>query len=75
MNQNLVKPTLSRQLFPLNIRGVNEVFSQVISYLSIFAKENRIVITATYSPYADTERNSFLPSESLTLADFAEANA
>jgi hypothetical protein len=35
------------------------VYSQVIAYLSNFAKENGIVLIATYPPHQQTKRNSF----------------
>jgi hypothetical protein len=37
-----------------------EVYNQIIGYLSNFAKENNIVLIATYPPHDKTERNSFL---------------
>jgi hypothetical protein len=37
-----------------------EVYSQITAYLSNFAKENQIVLIATYPPHEKTERNSFL---------------
>ena len=37
-----------------------EVYSQVMAYLSNFAKENQIALIATYPPHEETERNSFL---------------
>ena len=35
------------------------VYSQVIAYLSSFAKENGIILIATYPPHQQTKRNSF----------------
>jgi hypothetical protein len=37
-----------------------EVYSQVLAYLSNFAKENQIALIATYPPHEETTRNSFL---------------
>ena len=36
------------------------VYSQIISYLSSFAKKHQIVLIATYLPYSDSRRNSLL---------------
>lgn len=36
------------------------VYSQVTAYLSNFAKENQIILIATYPPHRETRRNSFL---------------
>jgi len=36
------------------------VFSQVTAYLSTFAKENQLILIATYPPHQDTRRNNFL---------------
>jgi len=36
------------------------VYSQVMAYLSNFAKENQIALIATYPPHKETKRNSFL---------------
>lgn len=36
------------------------VFSQVIAYLSKFARENQVILIATYPPHQETRRNSFL---------------
>jgi hypothetical protein len=36
------------------------VFSQVTTYLSPFAKENQLILIATYLPHQDTRRNTFL---------------
>jgi hypothetical protein len=36
------------------------VFSQVTAYLSTFAKENQLVLIATYPPHQNTNRNMFL---------------
>jgi hypothetical protein len=35
------------------------VYSQVMAYLSNFAKENNIALVATYPPHKETKRNSF----------------
>jgi hypothetical protein len=36
------------------------VYSQVTAYLSNFAKENQIILVATYPPHQETSRNSYL---------------
>jgi hypothetical protein len=36
------------------------VFSQVTAYLSTFAKENQLILIATYPPHQDTRRNNYL---------------
>jgi len=36
------------------------VFSQLVAYLSTFAKENKLIIIATYPPHHRSRRNSFL---------------
>jgi hypothetical protein len=36
------------------------VYSQVAAYLSNFAKENQIVLVATYPPHKESKRNTFL---------------
>ena len=36
------------------------VFSQVTAYLSKFARENQVVLIATYPPHQETRRNSYL---------------
>ena len=36
------------------------VFSQVTAYFSTFAKENQLILIATYLPHQDTRRNNFL---------------
>jgi hypothetical protein len=36
------------------------VYSQVAAYLSNFAKENQIVLVATYPPHQESRRNAFL---------------
>jgi hypothetical protein len=89
------------------------IFSQTVTFLSNFARENKAIIIATYPPHMETTRNNLLhtltcakasivlslrktsycrqfilekhpylasaiaelPSETLTLTDFAEANA
>ena len=37
-----------------------KVFSQVTVYLSAFAKENQLVLIATYPPHQETRRNTYL---------------
>ena len=36
------------------------VYSQVVAYLSNFAKENQIILVATYPPHQESRRNTFL---------------
>lgn len=36
------------------------VYSQITAYLSNFAKENQIILIATYPPHQETKRNNFL---------------
>jgi hypothetical protein len=36
------------------------VYSQVTAYLSNFAKENQLILIATYPPHQETRRNNFL---------------
>ncbi len=36
------------------------VYSQIVSYLSSFAKKHQIILIATYLPYSDNKRNSLL---------------
>ena len=93
--------------------GALRIFSYVSTFVSNFARENHVIIIATYPPHADTSRNNLLhkqtcvkanvvlsiirtgyarkislekhpylplgvaelPSESLTIADFADTTA
>ena len=88
------------------------IFSHIATFISNFARENQVIVIATYPPHAESSRNSLLhkqtyakanvvlsisrtaydrkitlekhsyiplgfaelPNESLTIADFAEAN-
>lgn len=36
------------------------IYSQIISYLSSFARKHQIILIATYLPYSDSRRNSLL---------------
>jgi len=36
------------------------IYSQIVSYLSAFARKHQIVVVATYLPYSDNKRNSQL---------------
>jgi hypothetical protein len=45
------------------------VYSQIVSYLSCFARKHQIVVVATYLPFSDTRRNTLL--QEIT---FAKAN-
>lgn len=44
-----------------------KTFSQTMSYLSSFTKENQIIVIATYPPHLDTARNKYL--QTLTRAN------
>ena len=46
-----------------------KVYSQILSYLSSFAKKHQIIIVATYLPYHNTKRNSLLKETSLAKAN------
>lgn len=41
-------------------KEARRVYSQVTAYLSNFAKENQIILIATYPPHQETRRNNFL---------------
>jgi len=45
------------------------IFSQVTTYLSNFARENKIIIIATYPPRMETERNNSLQTQTCTRAN------
>ena len=45
------------------------VYSQVVAYLSNFAKENQIALVATYPPHRESKRNSFLHAVTCGRAD------
>jgi hypothetical protein len=45
------------------------VYSQVISYLSAFAKKHQIIVIATYLPYSDNRRSSNLQEITCTKAN------
>ena len=36
------------------------IYSQIVSYLSSFARKHRIVVVATYLPFSDSRRNTLL---------------
>lgn len=42
------------------LEEAQSVYSQIVSYLSNFAKKHQIVLIATYLPYERSRRNSFL---------------
>ena len=52
------------------------VYSQIISYLSSFAKKHQIILIATYLPYSDNKRNSLLQeitcSKANTVLSFSQ---
>jgi hypothetical protein len=45
------------------------VYSQVMAYLSKFAKENQIALVATYPPHQESRRNTFLHEVTCGRAD------
>ena len=45
------------------------IFSQVTTYLSNFAKENKVIIIATYPPHMETERNTSLQTQTCIKAN------
>ena len=45
------------------------VYSQIVSYLSSFAKKHQIVVVATYLPYSDSRRNMLLQEMTCTKAN------
>ena len=45
------------------------IFSQVATYLSNFARENKIIIIATYPPHLETKRNTSLQTQTCTRAN------
>ena len=49
------------------------VFSQVTAYLSRFARENQVILVATYPPHQETRRNSFLHALTCARANVAIA--
>ena len=52
------------------------IYSQIISYLSSFAREHQVILVATYLPYADSRRNSLLQeitcSKASTVLSFSK---
>jgi Rad51 len=42
------------------------IFNQVTLYLSNFARENKVIIIATYPPHMETERNNSLQTQTCT---------
>jgi hypothetical protein len=45
------------------------VYSQIVSYLSSFAKKHQIILIATYLPYSDSRRNSLLQEVTCSKAN------
>jgi hypothetical protein len=45
------------------------IFSQVTTYLSSFARENKVIIISTYPPHMETARNIFLQTQTCTRAN------
>ena len=45
------------------------VYSQIVSYLSSFARKHQIVVVATYLPYSDSRRNILLREITCTRAN------
>jgi hypothetical protein len=46
-----------------------KIYSQILSYLSSFAKKHQIILVATYLPYHSTKRNSLLQQTTLAKAN------
>jgi hypothetical protein len=46
-----------------------KIFSHVTTYLSNFARENKVIIIATYPPHMGTERNNSLQTQTCTRAN------
>ena len=47
------------------------IYSQIISYLSSFAKKHQIILIATYLPYSGNKRNSLLQEITCSKANIA----
>jgi hypothetical protein len=45
------------------------IFSHVATFVSNFARENQVIVIATYPPHADTTRNSFLHKQTCAKAN------
>lgn len=45
------------------------VYSQIVSYLSSFARKHQIIVIATYLPYSGNKRNSFLQETTCARAN------
>jgi hypothetical protein len=45
------------------------IFSQLTTYLSNFARENKVIIVSTYPPHMETTRNIFLQTQTCTRAN------
>jgi archaellum biogenesis ATPase FlaH len=45
------------------------IFSQVTTYLSNFAKENKVIIITIYPPHMETVRNNYLQTQTCTRAN------
>jgi hypothetical protein len=44
------------------------IFSQVTTFLSNFARENKVIVIATYPPHKETERNNLLQTQTCAKA-------
>ena len=47
---------------------VQRIFSQITTYLSNFARETQTIVLAIYPPHLDTERNSYLHTQTCNKA-------
>jgi hypothetical protein len=45
------------------------VYSQIVNYLSSFARKHQIVVVATYLPFSDSRRNTLLQEITCTRAN------
>ena len=45
------------------------IFSQVTTYLANFARENKVIVIATYPPHIETERNNSLHTQTCARAN------
>ena len=51
------------------LEEAQNVYNQILSYLSNFAKKYKIIVIATYLPYERSRRNSSLQEMTFTKAD------
>ncbi|MGD6805863.1 MAG: hypothetical protein ACQCN4_02765 [Candidatus Bathyarchaeia archaeon] len=62
----------------ISLEESRRVYSQIISYLSDFAKKHRIIVIATYLPYLDNRRNNVIQeitcAQASTVLTFSKTN-